>query len=283
MKKKVCYTLLMLTIGISAAMLGGCGSKEKEEPASFMEPIEESAAEADSAEAAGGADNTETAGSAEESVTTDGSNTTNESDSVDASAQTPEATTDESNTASETATTPDTPDANASTTTPARQDGERFEDVIILEGMEEKVQYEHAINSTIGIEIDYDYESFTRKNEGDHERFISIYDDAANPENYLEITYSSDNAETTAEAIGEELSKEYDIHKDTYTLDNVGDYISIDASEAKGGGGTPDLLQSVYVVPAGDGCIVATAHYSFEAAEGFGRRFSYMMDTLILE
>ena len=35
----------------------------------------------------------------------------------------------------------------------------------------------------------------------------------------------------------------------------------------------------VYVIPAADGCLVATAHYTIESAEGFGRRFNYLMNT----
>ena len=56
----------------------------------------------------------------------------------------------------------------------------------------------------------------------------------------------------------------------------------VDASESKGGGGTPDNLQMVYVISAADGSLIATAHYSFESAEGFGRRFDYMMNTLAI-
>ena len=44
----------------------------------------------------------------------------------------------------------------------------------------------------------------------------------------------------------------------------------------------PDLLQMVYIIPAPDGCRVATAHYSIESAEGFGRRFSYILNTLVV-
>ena len=39
-----------------------------------------------------------------------------------------------------------------------RQDGERFETTIILEGMEEKVRYEHIRDEALGFEMDYDYE-----------------------------------------------------------------------------------------------------------------------------
>ena len=52
-------------------------------------------------------------------------------------------------------------------TASGRQDGERFESVIILEGMEETVKYEHVRNSAIGFEMDYDYESLVRRSEAD--------------------------------------------------------------------------------------------------------------------
>ena len=137
-----------------------------------------------------------------------------------------------------------------------RQPGERFETVIIMEGMEETVRYEHIRNDTIGFEMDYDYESFVRRSETDRECFISVYDNSDKPENYLEVTYSAQ-----------------------YPLDCAGSCIRIDASEVKGGGRMPELLQMVYIIPASDGCRVATAHYSIESAEGFGRRFSYLMHT----
>jgi len=161
-----------------------------------------------------------------------------------------------------------------------RQDGERFEDVIILEGMEETVRYEHVKNEMIGFEMDYDYENFVRYSETDRERFVSNWDDPNNPENYLEVRYSPLNAEAAAEAISETLSKEYEISRDdAFMLEGAGRCIRIDASEVKGGGWMPDQLQAVYVIPAGDGCRVAAAHYAIEGSEGFGRRFRYMMDS----
>ena len=176
--------------------------------------------------------------------------------------------------------TPAEPDAVPETVAePGRQPGERFETVIILEGMEETVRYEHIRNDMIGFEMDYDYESFVRRSEADRECFISIYDNSATPENYLEVTYSSQDAETVAASIGEALSNEYEISRSTYLLDRAGSCIRIDASEVKGGGRMLDLLQMVYIIPASDGCRIATAHYSIESAEGFGRRFSYLMHT----
>ena len=164
-----------------------------------------------------------------------------------------------------------------------RQDGERFEDVIILEGMEETVQYEHVRNGNLGFEMDYDYELFVRHSEPDREWFVSCWDDSSKPENYLEVRYSPLDAETAAALIGETLSIDYEISRDdSFMLGRAGRCIRIDASEARGGGWMPDQLQMVYVIPAADGSLIATAHYSFESAEGFGARLQNMMHTLVV-
>ena len=163
---------------------------------------------------------------------------------------------------------------------PARKDGERFEDVIMLEGMEEPVKYEHARNDVIGVELDYEYETLARNSESDKERFISIYDDADNPENYLEVTYRPENIDTVTASISEELSKEYEIQTDQYELDKAGGCTRIYASAGADGAVMPELLQTVYIIPSGDGTVVAAAHYTIESAEGFGHRFDYMVNTL---
>ncbi len=161
-----------------------------------------------------------------------------------------------------------------------RQDGERFEEVIVLEGMEETVRYEHVRDDAVGFELDYDYESFTRRRESNRECFISIYDNPDHPENYLEVTYSPLDADTASASVSQALSDEYDIITESFTLDRAGSCIRIDASSARGNGGTPNLLQMVYIIPASEGSRIATAHYGFESAEGFGRRFQYIMNTL---
>lgn len=161
-----------------------------------------------------------------------------------------------------------------------RQEGERFEAVIMLEGMEETLRYEHVRSDTIGIEIDYDYEAFERRSEPDRERFVSRYDDPDDPQNYTEVIYSTEDADTVATIIGEAMSNDYSIIRETLTLDGAGDCIRIEASSDKDGGHMPDLLQAVYILPATDGCRVATAHYTNESAEGFGARIRYIMDTL---
>ena len=146
--------------------------------------------------------------------------------------------------------------------------------------MEETVRYEHVRNDALGFEMDYDYESFVRKQEMGRECFISIYDDPNHPENYLEVTYNPGDAGTVADSIGEKLSNEYEISRDdSFQLDHSGRCIRIDASAEKGGLRMPERLQMVYVIPAADGCRVATAHYTIESAEGFGRRFHYLMNT----
>ena len=160
-----------------------------------------------------------------------------------------------------------------------RQDGERFEEVIMLEGMEETVCYEHIRNDAIGFEMDYDYELFVRRSGSDRECFVSLYDDTDNPENYLEVTYSPLDADAAAAAIREALSTEYDIIKESLVLGRAGICIHIDASAAKGGKYMPEKLQAVYIIPADDGCRIATAHYFIEGAEGFGARFRNMMQT----
>lgn len=161
-----------------------------------------------------------------------------------------------------------------------RQDGERFEETIILEGMEEVVKYEHVKNETLGIEMDYDYDSFMRQKGSDSERFISTYDDPEDPWNYLEVSYVSESVDQIEKTINIELSEKYEVIIENRTLDKASSCVVIDASADKGGKTMPDRLQAVYIIPAGSGSIVARAHFAAEAAEGFGRRFGYMMDTL---
>ncbi len=162
----------------------------------------------------------------------------------------------------------------------ARQDGERFQSVILLEGMEETVNYEHIVNPTLGFEMDYDYESLIRQSGAGFERFVSIYDDPAAPENYLDVSFDTGSAELTADAISARLSDVYDTSIEEFTLDGAGRFLRIEASVLKGTDRMADQLQAVYVIPAPDGCRVATAHYAIEAAEGFGHRFAAMMNTL---
>jgi len=80
----------------------------------------------------------------------------------------------------------------------ALRPGEHFEGTVPLEGTEQTVHYEAIRNDALGFEMGYDYENFVRQSEADCERFISVWDNPDNPEIYLEITHSSDDAETTA-------------------------------------------------------------------------------------
>ena len=160
-----------------------------------------------------------------------------------------------------------------------RKDGERFEGVIMMEGMEETVRYEHIRSDAVGFEMDYDYESFTRQSESGRERFVSHYDNPAAPQDYLEMIYLDQSPDAVSASIGDELSKNYDIIREPFVLDRAGVCERIDASATKDNR-TPDMIEAVYIIPAGDGCLVAAAHYSFESAEGYGRRIAEMLHTL---
>lgn len=163
---------------------------------------------------------------------------------------------------------------------PGRQDGERFEAVILLEGLEETVHYEHIKNEALGLEMDYDYESFVRYSGSDRERFISTWDDPADPENYLEVSFRAEGVEPVAASIREALSQEYELYEESRELDHTGKCVYIEASVLKGTNNMADQLQMVYIIPTADGCLVAAEHCVVEAAEGFGRCFSYMVNTL---
>lgn len=173
------------------------------------------------------------------------------------------------------------PAETSAPTVPRRQVGERYDRVIMIEGMEETVHYEQIRNDTVGVEMGYEYENFKRRSTAERECFVSDWDDPDNPENYLEVTSSPDSAETVAAAIAEALSQDYEIYRDdAFMLEGAGRCIRIDASADKGGLTMPDHLQLVYIIPAPDGCRIATEHYFIVESEGFGNRFRNMMHTL---
>ena len=161
----------------------------------------------------------------------------------------------------------------------ALQPGEHFEGTVPLEGTEQTVHYEAIRNDALGFEMGYDYENFVRHSEADCETFISDWDNPDNPEIYLEITHSSDDAETTAASIAETLSAQYDVSRWEYTLDRAGDCIDLRGELDKEGQMSIWELQMVYIIPADDGCFVAWGHYTQESAEGSGARFRGMMHT----
>ena len=165
---------------------------------------------------------------------------------------------------------------------PARQDGERFDDLLMIEGMEETVHYAHLRRQDLGFEMDYDYENFLRQSTADRERFVSVWDNAEEPEYYLEVARSGEDAESAAAAVSETLSQDYTINRETADLDRAGTCIRIGASETKEGGHTPDHLQMVYIIPASDGCVIGWVHHGLDSADGFGRRFDAMMQSVSL-
>ena len=163
---------------------------------------------------------------------------------------------------------------------PARADGERFEDVITIEGMEETVQYEHVKSAAFGFEMDYDYENFVRQSDAKSERFVSVWDDPNAPENYIEVRSDTGSAELVADVIIVTLSQDYDIRQEYRELERAGQCIHIAAEVIKGTDQMSEHLQYVYVIPAPDGCRVVTEHCFIADCEGLLRRFDYMLSTL---
>ena len=161
-----------------------------------------------------------------------------------------------------------------------KQDGERFEAVIMMEGMEETVRYEHVRREDLGFAMDYDYENFVRQSEGERERFVSDWDDPADPQNYLEVSYDTGNANLVADVLSAGLSNVYDLLQDERELDNGVKCLRIEASVIKGTNQMADRIQEIYIIPAGSGSMVARVYYAIEGAEGFGRRFAYMVRSL---
>ncbi len=163
---------------------------------------------------------------------------------------------------------------------PLRQVGERFEETITILGMEETAHYEHIRSEAFGFEMDYDYELFTRYSGDDCERFVSVWDDPGNIENYLEIRSDTRDAALVTDAVLETLSNDYDLIRVTRNLERAGSCVRIEASVIKNTNRMAEQLQAVYIIPAPDGCRIATEHCFITESEGFFKRFDCMLDTL---
>ena len=161
-------------------------------------------------------------------------------------------------------------DTSAASGTSGREDGERFEETIMIEGMEETVYYEHYVDTTIGFEIDYEYYELGRSASNEDVTFFSMYDDPNDLENYLEITYSPDDADLTASNLTSEYSSNFEVIQSSVTLDNGVTCTKLSLLNPEDGSRN---LQNIYVIPADDGCRVASAHFTIESSEGFGTRF----------
>lgn len=161
-------------------------------------------------------------------------------------------------------------DTSAVSGTSGRENGERFEETIMIEGVEETVQYEHYVDTTIGFEIDYEYYELGRSASKEDVTFFSMYDDPNNLENYLEITYSPDDVDLTASNLTSEYSSNFEVIQSSETLNNGVTCTTLALLNPEDGSKN---IQMIYVIPADDGCRVAAAHYTVESMEGFGRRF----------
>ena len=149
--------------------------------------------------------------------------------------------------------------------------------------MEETVKYEHIINQSAGFELDYEYEIMERHTESDGERFVNRGDVPEDPWNYFEVKHSAEKADAVAAAVSATLSDDYNtVSTEAVTLDGAGACNRIDASGIKAGKTPAGSLQTCFIIPAGDGCLVAEVHYTFESAEGFGARVFQILNKLSL-
>ena len=165
--------------------------------------------------------------------------------------------------------------------TQGRADGERFEETIMIEGMEETVKLEHAKNESAGFELDYDYETFERTKGATSERFVSVYENKNDPQIYLDVFARTDDAKTAEAAIKEALSKDYEsVSTNSVVLSNAGECVVIEAFGVKTSNVPAMSVQRVYVIPVSNGSIVAEAHYTVESSEGFGNRFASLVNTI---
>lgn len=167
--------------------------------------------------------------------------------------------------------------------TPGRQDGERFETTVIVEGMEETVSYEHIRNEALGFEMDYDYEILERRQNADREVFLALGEDPEDPWNYFEIRRTAGDADSVTAGLSANFSDGYEsVSAAPFTFDGAGACTCINVSGAKDGKAPAGSLLTVYVIPADGSCLVALVRCTFESAGGFGVRANAMLNTLTL-
>ena len=248
MKKSILALTLIAALVLSLAACGTAAPAAKETPAADPE-VTEAAAPAES-------ETTEAAAPAEPETT-------------EAAAPAESETTE--------AAAPAEPEAAVS-----RQDGERFEAIFSFQGMDETLGYEHLINTDLGLEMDYPYDHFVRYSEAECERFVSTWDDQSDPENYMTVERRIGSAELNNDAVCAVLSNDYDITSFPFELDCGVTATQIEASVIKGTNNMADQITLVYIIPASDGCIVATAHCSTTDSEAICKNFSNMVRSMIV-
>ena len=63
-------------------------------------------------------------------------------------------------------------------------------------------------------------------------------------------------------------------------MERAGSCLYIEASVIKGTNQMTDQIQAYYIIPAPDGCRIATANYDTVDSEGFAKRVFYMVKTI---
>lgn len=158
--------------------------------------------------------------------------------------------------------------------------GEPFETTISLEGMEEPVMAQNVVSS-LGYTMDYFCEDFTIEPGKTSDLFRWNYDAAELPQNAMIVTRRTESADTAAAAMKTELEGKYvSVEQGVYDLGGEV-CAALYASDAKEGSGLPAWTYcNVFVLPAGEGCLVVEQRYAYEAADGIGARVYAMLATL---
>ena len=161
-----------------------------------------------------------------------------------------------------------------------RQDGDRFDGTITFQGMESTVPYEYLKRDDLGFGMAYAYESFDRESDADKERFVSKWDDPDVPENYIDVVYDPSNSNLMRDYYNATLSELYDVTEVDTTLDNGVECIRMEGSVLKGTNQMDDHITVVYIIPANDGCRIATEHCVTVDSEGFLKQCDAMIKSI---
>lgn len=165
---------------------------------------------------------------------------------------------------------------------------ETFKGIIMLEGMEEEVNY-RTYHSDYGYQMNYDVDRFTVTSDNGIDTFMA---ENINPEIYpyifISITRSEyldgekvDSHAGQLHVYDEETDK---ILQTNYPKDNVkiGDYDAIHF-EVIDGSQWNSLVKHIYIIDFEENYYVIETNYFLEASEGYGVRIKAMLDTIVIE
>lgn len=170
--------------------------------------------------------------------------------------------------------------------TETEESKETFKGIIMLEGMEEEVNY-RTYYSESGYQINYDVDRFPVTSENGVDTFMA---ENINPEiypyvffNIYKAEYTDDKREFTGnlQVLDKTTNK---VLSNNAPKENVkiGDYDAIHYKYIDGNQWN-SLVRHIYVISLEKDDYVIHSNYFLEAAEGYGARILAMLDTLIID